>query len=264
MNDEQTATTDDQTTLDRSEREARAWWNAWAEHFQEEYGDGDIEVGIAFGPGADMGDDLGLLGELDGATAIELGCGGAQFGIAVSKRGADVTGVDISAEQLAYARELADEHGEDVEFVESSVTDMPTIADESYDLAFSAFAFQWVDDLRACFEEAHRVLKDGGRLVFSVDHPYYKMVDPETREFRTSYFDDSPRRVYSEEFDAEMVVHSRGVGETVALLTDAGFTVEAIREPGYDDPDEYESEYGSFVPELMATVPPTIVYSARK
>ncbi|EFW91617.1 type 11 methyltransferase [Haladaptatus paucihalophilus DX253] len=249
---------------DGTERTAREWWNSWANHFQSEYGDGEIPVGIAFGPGAEQGDDLGLLGELDGVKAIELGCGGAQFGIGVSKRGADVTGVDISEEQLAFARSLADEHDQDIEFVESSVTEMPTVASETYDIAFSAFAFQWVRDLEACFAEAYRVLKEDGKLVFSVDHPYYKTLDAETGEFERSYFSDEPRRVYSEEFDAEMVIYSRGVGETVSLLTDVGFTVEAIREPGYEDPDCYESEYGSFAPELMATVPPTIVYSARK
>ena len=243
------------------EDEAREWWNAWSERFQAE---GDIDVGIDFGPGAEVGDDLGLLGDLDGKRAIELGCGGAQFGIAVAKRGADVTGVDISNEQLAHARALADEHDQDVTFVESSVTDMPTIPDSTYDLAFSAWAFQWVEDLESCFDEAHRVLKDGGKLVFSVDHPYYKIVDHETHEFERSYFDGSPRRAYSEEFGAEMVVHRRKVSEVVNRLVAAGFTVEELREPGYEDPDDYESTFGSFVPELMAKVPPTIVYSARK
>jgi SAM-dependent methyltransferase len=251
-------------TLTDSERTARDWWNSWAEEFQEEYGDGDIPVEIDFGPGAPAGDDLGLLGHLDGTAVVEMGCGGGQFGIALSKRGADVTGVDISGEQLGYARRLADEHDQDIAFHEGSVTEMAMLDDGAFDLAVSAYAFQWVDDLGACFEEAHRVLADGGRLVFSVDHPFYKTVDPETHEFRTSYFDESPRRLYSEEFDTEMVIHRRRIGETVQQLTEAGFTLETIREPGSPDPDEYEAEFGSFVPELMSTVPPTVVYAARK
>ena len=243
------------------EEKAKEWWNAWSEEFQTE---GDIDVAVAFGPGAPEGDDLGLLGDVDGEKAIELGCGGAQFGLALSKRGADVTGVDISEEQLAHARRLADEEGEDVEFVESSVTDVPMIDDATYDLAFSAFAFQWVEDLRACFEEAYRVLKDGGRFVFSVDHPFYKVVDHESHEVEGSYFDDAPRRVHSEQKDAEMVIYGRKVSEVVNLLIEVGFTVEAMREPGYEDPDEYVNDFGSFEPELMAKVPPTVVYAAHK
>lgn len=246
------------------EEKSREWWNAWAHQFQEEYGGEEIEVGIDWGPGAPKDDDMGLLGDVEGKTAIELGCGGAQFGIAVAKRGADVTGVDISAEQLTYARAHAAEHGQDIEFINSSVTDLSMLSDATYDLAFSAFAFQWVNDLEECFQEAYRILKPEGKLVFSVDHPYYKLVDPETQTCERSYFDDAPRRQYSEKFDAEMVIYRRRLSETVNLLHETGFQAEELREPGSDDPDDYVSEFGSFKPELMATVPPTVIYSARK
>jgi len=243
------------------EEKAREWWNSWSEHFQEA---GDIDVEVAFGPGVPPGEDLGLLGDVEGKRAIELGCGGAQFGLALAERGATVTGVDISEEQLAFARDLADDRGTEIELVESSVTDMPTIEDGAYDLAFSAWAFQWVEDLESCFGEAFRVLADGGRFVFSVDHPYYRILDPETGEFAASYFDDAPRREYVEEYDAEMVIYRRKVSEVVNGLIDAGFAIEELREPGYADPDEYESAFGSLDPELMAKVPPTVVYAARK
>jgi SAM-dependent methyltransferase len=205
-----------------------------------------------------------LLGDVAGTRAIELGCGGGQFGLALADRGADVTGVDISEAQLEYARQHASETGADVDFVETSVTDLDEFADASFDLAFSAFAFQWVEDLEAAFAEAYRVLEPGGRLVYSVDHPFYKTMDPDTHEPERSYFSEEPRRAYSERFDAELVVYSRGIGETVSLLTDVGFDVEAIREPGHEDPDAYENAFGSFEPDLMATVPPTVVYAARK
>lgn len=61
-----------------------------------------------------------------------------------------------------------------------------------------------------------------------------------------------------------MVVYQRKVSEIANRLTTAGFTIAEIREPGYEDPDEYESSFGSFDPELMAKVPPTLVFSARK
>lgn len=256
--------TDSQRPLDASERTARDWWNSWSETFQQAHDEAETEVGIAFGPGAPVGDDLGLLGELEGTRAIELGCGGGQFGIAVSMAGADVTGVDISAEQLAHARDLAARHDETLEFVEASVTDLHMIEDGSYDLAFSAFAFQWVADLESCFAEAHRVLEPGGRLVFSVDHPMYRCLDPDTGELTAGYFDDTPRREYSEEFDAEMVIYRRTVSDIVTALLQAGFSLEALREPGYADPEAYESAFGSFTPERMVQVPPTLVVAAEK
>lgn len=243
------------------EEQARVWWDAWAETFQEE---GGHSIAIAFGPGAPEGDDLGLLGDVDGLDAIELGCGGAQFGIALAEQGANVTGVDISEEQLSHARALAAERGVDMAFVQSSVTDLAEVESGAFDLAFSAFAFQWVENLQACFDEAYRVLRPGGRLVFSIDHPYYKLLDPETGEIATSYFDDEPRRAYSESLDAQMVVYRRRVSDILNGLVDAGFDIERTVEPGYADPDAYESDFGSFEPELMANVPPTLVVAAEK
>lgn len=254
---------DRSSSLDPGERTAKEWWDSWSESFQEAYAEAEREVAIAFGPGVPVGDDLGLLGDLDGTRVVELGCGGAQFGLALADRGADVTGVDVSPEQLAYARDLADERGADLDLIEASVTDVPAIADDSYELAVSAFAFQWVPDLRACFAEAARILEPGGRLVFSVDHPLYRRLDPETGELAISYFDETPRRAYSEEFDAELVVYRRTVADVVTAVLDAGFALEALREPGYEDPDAYESTFGSFEPEYMAEVPPTLVVAAR-
>lgn len=242
------------------EATARSWWNAWSETFQDE---GDHSIAVAFGPGAPEGDDLGLLGDVSGLDAVELGCGGAQFGIALAQQGANVTGVDVSEAQLAHARDLAAEHGVEIEFLHRSVTDLSGVADDAFDLAFSAFAFMWVEELQACFEEAHRVLRDGGRLVFSVDHPFYKTLDPESGDIVRSYFSGEPRRASSESLDAEMVVHRRRVSEIVNGLIEAGFTIECLEEPGYDDPAAYESAYGSFVPELMAKIPPTFVVAAE-
>ncbi len=248
------------TNKRHDEKQAQVWWNAWSDTFQKE---GDHSIAIAFGPGVPEGDDLGLLGDVSGMDVIELGWGGAQFGIALAQQGANVTGVDLSEEQLNYAQKLANEYNVDIDFIHNSVTDLSDVPDNAFDLAFSAFAFQWVEDLGACFSEAARILKDGGRLVFSVDHPYYKIIDPKTHEFKKSYFDESPRRVYSDSLDAEMVIYRRNVGETVQLLKDAGFSIESIREPGYEAPEDYESDYGSFDPELMSKVPPTIIYSVR-
>jgi 2-polyprenyl-3-methyl-5-hydroxy-6-metoxy-1,4-benzoquinol methylase len=42
---------------------------------------------------------------------VELGCGTAYFGAWLARRGARVTGIDNSAEQLKTARRLQDEHG---------------------------------------------------------------------------------------------------------------------------------------------------------
>jgi SAM-dependent methyltransferase len=186
-----------------AERAAREWWDAWAEQFQEEYGGGDHPVVVDWGPGAPAGDDLGLLGDVDGAEVVELGCGAGQFGLALAGRGATLTGVDVSREQLRYAREAAAELGADARFLQATVTGVP-LPDDAFDLAVSSWAFQWVPDLDAALAEAHRVLRPGGRLAFSVDHPFYKARFPGDREEPRSYFAEAPERMGGADADAAL------------------------------------------------------------
>jgi len=51
-----------------------------------------------------------LPADVVGMDVVELGCGTAYFGAWLARRGAHVTGIDNSAEQLKTARRLQDEH----------------------------------------------------------------------------------------------------------------------------------------------------------
>jgi ubiquinone/menaquinone biosynthesis C-methylase UbiE len=57
-----------------------------------------------------------------------------------------------------------------------------SFADSAFDLVFSSWVFQMVDDLRTCFGEAARVLREGGVFVFAIPHPFYEVFDPEMRD----------------------------------------------------------------------------------
>jgi SAM-dependent methyltransferase len=61
-----------------------------------------------------------LPGDMTGMDAIELGCGTGYVSAWMARRGARVTGIDVSAEQLATARRLNDEHGLDITFLEGN------------------------------------------------------------------------------------------------------------------------------------------------
>jgi SAM-dependent methyltransferase len=241
-----------------SVRETRDWWNATSEYFQAE---GAIPVGIHYGPGCPDDDALGLLPDVEGADVVELGCGGAQCAVGLARRGvASVTGVDLSTEQLAFADRLTTEHGVDASLLVGDVTDLPFAAD-AFDLAFSAYAFQWVEDLDACFTEAARVLREDGSFVFSLPHPFYEAFDPDTRDLARSYFGPAERRTAHEGIEPDQVLYHHRFEVIHGTLRDAGFAVETLLEPGTGDPDAYEERWSS-KPELMAMVPRTLVVRA--
>jgi SAM-dependent methyltransferase len=241
-------------------REVKQWWEATAEYFQAE---SDVTVGVHWNWPNDF--DPQILADVESCDVLELGCGGGQLGIGLAKRGANVTGIDLSAEQLAHARTLAAEHDVDVAFCQGDITDLRMFEDERFDVACNAWVFQWVDDLAAVFEETNRVLRPDGRFVFSMPHPYYEIVDADSQVVTESYFDTGRYVIESEGVAVDQVMYRHKVSEVYNDLVDAGFDVERLHEPGTDDSDAYEEgPWGTRTPELMSKVPNVLVVEARK
>lgn len=241
--------------------EVRAWWEATADYFQST---ADVPEGADW-TGAPFGDiDLDLLGDVRDHEILELGCGGGQCSVGLAEQGAEVVGLDLSSAQLAHAEERASERGVSVEFVEGDVT-QPPFAPESFDLACNSYVFQWVGDLDACFRETHRVLRPGGEFVFSVPHPAYAVVDSESERVTESYFDTGRYEIHHEEVETSQVLYRHTVSGIHRALVDAGFVVDALHEPGTDDPDDYEpGPWGECTPSLMSKLPAVLVVEARK
>lgn len=105
----------------------------------------------------------------DGAAdVLDVACGTGDVSIALQKKGIDVTGVDISENMLAIARQKAS----DIDFMygDASELDFP---DESFDAVTIAFGIRNFDDRAACIRELYRVLKPGGLICiaeFSIPH----------------------------------------------------------------------------------------------
>ncbi|MBN1460874.1 MAG: class I SAM-dependent methyltransferase, partial [Armatimonadetes bacterium] len=149
----------------------RSAWNAISPRYQAEH---QIPTDfVHYGPHCPNEDQLQLLGDVRGKHVLEIGCGGGQCSIAFAKRGAVATGLDISDEQVKFARRLAEANGVEANFERANAERLSPISDRSQDIAFSAYALMYVRDLAKCFAEVHRVLRPGGVFVFSLDHPFW-------------------------------------------------------------------------------------------
>ena len=244
-------------------REAAQWWEKHAEFYQQQC---RIPIDILYGPGAPNEDELQLIGPVDGKHVVEIGCGGAQAAIAFAKRGAVVTGVDIAAAEIRFAHDLAQREHVHITLLQRDMADLEPIATSSQDIAFSACAFGYVDDLRSCFREVHRVLKPGGLFVWSAGHPFNYPLDLGSLVVVRSYFD---RGIHvegetPEPGDAFGSVH-RTISDYFELLTGTGFVVERLLEP--DSCKRYACDpwYGlwDYTPELFEKIPQTIIFKCR-
>jgi len=122
--------------------------------------------------------ELGMLpSDMTGMTAVELGCGTGYISGWMARRGAAVSAIDNSAEQLATARRLADQHRARIDFHHGNAEQTP-YPDESFDFAISEYGAAIWCDPQAWIPEAHRILKPGGRLVFLGNHPLMYVCSP--------------------------------------------------------------------------------------
>jgi ubiquinone/menaquinone biosynthesis C-methylase UbiE len=78
------------------------------------------------------------LGPKRGDRFLDLACGTGGVALVAARGGADVTGLDISADQIAKARAAARDAGLSIRFDEGDAQSLP-YADGEFDSAASAF-----------------------------------------------------------------------------------------------------------------------------
>jgi SAM-dependent methyltransferase len=236
---------------------------AWDRHSAAYQAGARLPTDVAhYGPDIGTEADFKLCGDVKGKRVLELGCGGAQCSIAFAKQGAIAIGVDFSAEQLAFARRLCDREGVKVELHQADLADLAFVRADTIDLAFSAYAFGFVDDLSRVFRQVHRVLKPQAALVFSLPHPAYDTIDDEDPEqpllVRRSYFDRTP--IEYEHNGAVFTDYHHTVGDLFTTLTRSNFRVDTILEP---EPVA-SGPRSTFWREPFRYLPRTLVVRARK
>jgi len=100
---------------------------------------------------------LDLLAPRSGERILDLGCGDGALTAKLVAAGADVVGVDASAEQIAAAQAA----GLDARVVDGAALDF----DAEFDAVFSNAALHWMRDPDAVIAGVARALRPGGRFV---------------------------------------------------------------------------------------------------
>jgi len=100
-----------------------------------------------------------------GHRVLDVGCGNGALGRAAARRGATVTGVDISAPMLARARARAAAEDLTVDYLEADAQVQPFAG--GFDAVVSRFGVMFFADPTAAFANLARALEPGGRLAFA-------------------------------------------------------------------------------------------------
>ncbi|WND39792.1 class I SAM-dependent methyltransferase [Streptomyces sp. BB1-1-1] len=173
---------------------------------------------------------LTLAGDVAGHRVLDAGCGSGPLTAALRDRGAVVTGIDASAGMLALARRRL---GDDVALHLADLSDRLPFDDGAFDDVVASLVLHYLGDWEPTLAELRRVLRPGGRLIVSVDHPVtaYTIRDPRPDYFaNTSYTFDwmlggqsTPMRLWRKPLHA-----------MIDAFTTAGFRLSVISEPQPD------------------------------
>jgi ubiquinone/menaquinone biosynthesis C-methylase UbiE len=182
-----------------------------------------------------------------------------------------VVATDISGAMLRRGaglnRRLGLEPGLTVPLVQCDASSLP-FADCSFDTVFTSYgAVPFVADSAVLMAQASRVLRAGGRFVFSTTHPF-RWALPDDPGYpgltvSSSYFDRTP---YVEQSSgsgmASYVEHHRTLGDRVRELTAAGLRLVDLVEPEW--PQENEQVWGGWSPLRGALIPGTAIFVCEK
>jgi len=105
-----------------------------------------------------------------GQRVLDVACGTGVVAVTAARRGARVTGLDLTPELLVVAHENAKTAGVAAEFREGDVESLP-FADASFDVVVSQFGHMFAPRAEVALAEMLRVLAPGGTIAFATWPP---------------------------------------------------------------------------------------------
>lgn len=170
---------------------------------------------------------LELVGDVSGLRVLDAGCGAGTLAAELVERGATVTGVDMSENLLAIARQRVA-----ADFRQQDLSQPLPFADGSFDLAVASLVMHYLEDWVPTLREFHRVLAPGGRVVFSTHHPVMDLRAAGTDDYYGTYqWEEQWRRGGRV---MRMRFWHRPLRAMFAAFEQSGFAVSRFVEP---DPD---------------------------
>lgn len=170
---------------------------------------------------------LALAGEVAGRSVLDAGCGSGTLSSALCDRGAAVTGIDASAGMLDLAKQRL---GDGAELRLAARNDPLPFEDGVFDDVIASLVLHYLEDWTPALAEMQRILKPGGRLFASVDHPIVAYTIQETRP---DYFANTSYE-FEWEFGGQRVpmrFWRKSLQTMLGAFTSAGFRVTSITEP---------------------------------
>jgi ubiquinone/menaquinone biosynthesis C-methylase UbiE len=196
-----------------------------------------------------------LLPDVTGLRGLDIGCGEGHNTRLLAQRGARMDAIDIAEDFVAAAARSETEQPLGIGYRVASAVALP-YDDAMFDFATAFMSLMDLPETGQALAEAHRVLRPGGFLQFSITHPcfdtplrrnlrdaqrrtyaievgdYFRRIDGRIEEW---LFKSAPHALRAELPKFKVPRFNRTLGEWLNMLVDAGFRLERVAEPRPDD-----------------------------
>ncbi len=193
---------------------------------------------------------LRLLASVEGKRVLDVACGNGQFARKLAELGATVVGIDAAEGMVRNARARGAQGHGGIEYHVIDATDeaaLLALGERSFDAAVCTMAIMDIASIRPLAQALARLLKPGGRLVFSVMHPCFNSPEitmtAEVEDRGGEIVEEFSVRVgrYASAYtarglamvgqpEAQYYFH-RSICELYGVFFDAGFALNGIEEP---------------------------------
>lgn len=186
--------------------------------------------------------ELNELGDVSGKTMLHLQCHFGMDSLDWARRGANVTGVDISDMAIAEAQKLNQELGLNATFVCCNVLDTSQHVPEQFDIVFTSYGtIGWLPDLKPWATMIAERLKLSGIFYIAEFHPMVWMFDDDFTHIQYSY--ENPEVIVTEnlgtytdryaDIKGKEYSWNHSISEVLNALIEAGLKVRFFNEYMY-------------------------------
>jgi 2-polyprenyl-3-methyl-5-hydroxy-6-metoxy-1,4-benzoquinol methylase len=190
--------------------------------------------------------EIELLGDISGKSVLHLQCHFGMDSISLARRGARVTGIDLSDESIKRARELNEKSGTKVDFILSDVYSLPQNLDKQFDIVFTSYGtVGWLPDMNKWADVIRHFLKPDGKFIMVEFHPVLWMFDDYFKEITYKYMDADPiieelKGTYANReasLKNQSVSWNHGLARVIDALLKKGLVIDGFQEYDYSPYD---------------------------
>ena len=234
-------------------------WNNFADHF---FGAESLPYWYV----ADPGKYKNLINPIKNRVFLELACGSGHSLNYLLKRGARlVYGLDFSEKQIEFSK------NNNKKYIESGKLKLLCQAMEddillkNVDVVFSIYGFGWTQDPAKVLKNIYKILKPGGKFIWSWDHPICSISSFNHNgvlEIKESYHDS--KLIKFNLFGEEVCQLVSSISWWTKVIKKAGFTIVDLIETGPDVMQEYNDYNKIYAKDKIKKVPASMIWVLKK